>query len=101
MGKGELSGDCPPCTAPLGSRSPIGVGDRLRGNDPSAALRVNSPRYPWVPACAGTTVSDGAAHPVSPRARSKSRLMFRQWVPRQYTLRQWGHSLNISCVWKT
>ena len=60
----------------LGSRSPIGVGDRLRGKDPSATLRVNSPRYPWVAAVA-------PAHLAYPKARSRSRLMFCQWVPRQ------------------
>ena len=38
---------------PMGSRSPIGVGDRLRGKDPSAALRVNS---------GGVGVSVGSVH---------------------------------------
>ena len=35
-----------PSTQPLDTRSPIGVGDRLRGYDPSARLRVNS-RGQW------------------------------------------------------
>ena len=38
---------------PMGSRSPIGVGDRLRGKDPSATLRVNS---------GGCGVSAGSVH---------------------------------------